>query len=97
MFQKQERIGLAVYLYYNRDARKLSKFGDLYYHSKRSRYFIIYINKNDLDTKLEEMRRLKCVKDIRPSAFDDIDRQFVGNLHRDETNNHQKGYQSPSY
>ncbi|HEQ6371894.1 TPA: hypothetical protein VHK13_001097, partial [Streptococcus pyogenes] len=52
---------------------------------------------NDLDTKLEEMRRLKCVKDIRPSAFDDIDRQFVGNLHRDETNNHQKGYQPPSY
>ncbi len=68
MFQKQERIGLVIYLYYNRDARKLLKFGDLYYHSKRS-----------------EISRLKFVKEVKPSAFDDIDRQFVGNLHREET------------
>ncbi|MDY2963301.1 YlbG family protein [Streptococcus dysgalactiae] len=84
MFQKQERIGLVIYLYYNRDARKLLKFGDLYYHSKRSRYLVIYINKNDLETKVDEISRLKFVKEVKPSAFDDIDRQFVGNLHREE-------------
>ncbi|HEO6897996.1 TPA: DUF2129 domain-containing protein, partial [Streptococcus agalactiae] len=25
---KQERLGMSVYLYYNRDARKLYKYGD---------------------------------------------------------------------
>ncbi|MGT2935125.1 YlbG family protein [Streptococcus castoreus] len=83
MFQKQERIGLVVYLYYNRDARKVLKFGDLYYHSKRSRYLVLYINKEDLDTKLQDIRRLKFVKEVKPSVIDTIDRQFVGNLHRD--------------
>ncbi|HEL0705043.1 YlbG family protein [Streptococcus equi] len=83
MFQKQQRIGLVIYLYYNRDARKLMKYGDLYYHSKRSRYLIIYINKEDMEEKLKDISRLTFVKEVKASAFDDIDCDFVGNLHRE--------------
>ena len=35
MFEKQERQGIIVYLYYNRDARKLNKYGDVLYHSRK--------------------------------------------------------------
>ncbi|HEL0589370.1 TPA: YlbG family protein [Streptococcus equi subsp. zooepidemicus] len=83
MFQKQQRIGLVIYLYYNRDARKLMKYGDLYYHSKRSRYLIIYINKEDMEEKLKDISRLTFVKEVKASVFDDIDCDFVGNLHRE--------------
>ena len=46
MFEKNERVGLAVYLYYNRDARKLSKYGDIIYHSRRFRYLVLYLDKS---------------------------------------------------
>lgn len=34
MFQKENRSGLIIYLYYNRDAKKLANYGDICYHSK---------------------------------------------------------------
>ena len=34
MFEKVNRSGLIIYLYYNRDAKKLQDYGDITYHSK---------------------------------------------------------------
>ena len=45
MFQKEERVGLIVYLYYNRDVKKLAAFGDVIYHSKKRRYLQLYVPK----------------------------------------------------
>jgi Uncharacterized protein conserved in bacteria len=79
---KQERLGMSVYLYYNRDARKLYKYGDVHYHSRRLRYLVIYVNKEDIVSVSKEIKHLKFVKDVRLSAIDDIDQDFVGNLYR---------------
>ncbi|MFV8063817.1 DUF2129 domain-containing protein [Streptococcus hyovaginalis] len=83
----KERVGIAVYLYYNRDARKLSKFGDVLYHSRRFNYLILYINRDDQKTVVSKLKQMKIIKKVKPSAFDDIDRSFVGNLgnHREES------------
>ena len=29
MYQKEERVGIIVYLYYNRDVKKVAAFGDI--------------------------------------------------------------------
>ncbi|MGT2933228.1 YlbG family protein [Streptococcus catagoni] len=84
MFEKQKRIGLLVYLYYNRDARKVYKYGDLYYHSKRSRYLLLYVNKEDASEKIKEISKLRFVREVKVSKFDEIDHKFVGNLQRPE-------------
>ena len=42
MIEREERVGLIVYLYYNRDAKKLANFGDIIYHSKKHRYLHLY-------------------------------------------------------
>lgn len=84
MFTRQHRVGLIVYLYYNRDARKVMKYGDLYYHSKKSRFLVIYVNKEDLDEKMTEIQKLKFVKEVSVSECDQIDHDFVGNLYRQE-------------
>lgn len=76
---------LTVYLYYNRDARKLLKYGDLYYHSKKSRFLVLYVNKEDVEDKVSEIQKLKFIKEVSISEFDRIDHQFVGNLHRQES------------
>ncbi|AGM99304.1 DUF2129 domain-containing protein [Streptococcus iniae] len=85
MFTRQHRVGLTVYLYYNRDARKLLKYGDLYYHSKKSRFLVLYVNKEDVEDKVSEIQKLKFIKEVSISEFDRIDHQFVGNLHRQES------------
>ncbi len=36
MFEKVNRSGLIIYLYYNRDAKKLQDYGDITYHSKET-------------------------------------------------------------
>lgn len=80
MFKKQERQGIIVYLYYNRDARKLSKYGDVLYHSRKLHYQVLYVNKEEAEAVVEEISALKFVKAVTLSEFDNINQDFVGNL-----------------
>lgn len=74
------RVGLFIHLYYNRDSRKLNKYGDFHYHSKKYRYVLIYVPAEEVEAVRTEIATLKFVKSVQPSYLDEIDRQFVGNL-----------------
>ena len=80
MFEKTERQGIIVYLYYNRDARKLAKYGDVLYHSRKMHYQILYVNKADAPAIADEIARLKFVKSVSLSQLDNINQNCVGNL-----------------
>lgn len=82
MINNAKRKSLAVYLYYNRDVRKLQKYGDILYHSRRMRYVILYLDAILCEDTIAELEKLKFVKKVRPSKQDDLDRDFVGNLSR---------------
>lgn len=84
MFEKQERLSITVYLHYNRDARKLSSYGDMIYHSKKLRYVILYINQKLLEEKVVKLKKEKFVKKVTQSYIKDLDQNFVGNLYREE-------------
>ncbi|HFH9837131.1 TPA: YlbG family protein [Streptococcus suis] len=87
MFEKKERIGLAVYLYYNRDARKLSQFGDIAYHSKRLRYIILYVEQKRVVELTTLLKKERFVKKVLPSYIKELDQDFVGSLWREEEKN----------
>ena len=59
MFEKKKRLGLIVYLYYNRDARKLNKYGNVVYHSRRMRYSVLYIAQDETDKIIERVVKLR--------------------------------------
>ena len=82
MIEIGKKVSLAVYLYYNRDARKVAKLGDVIYHSKRFRYVILYVNQEDALAIQEDLSGQKFVKAVEPSAWEQIDQDFVGSLHR---------------
>ncbi|MGT2924675.1 DUF2129 domain-containing protein [Streptococcus caviae] len=82
MFEKTKRLGINVYLYYNRDARKLNKYGKVLYHSHRLRYLVVYVDQTEAEAVIEELQNLKFVKKVLPSYLDDIDQDFVGSLLR---------------
>lgn len=85
MFEKQERLSIAVYLHYNRDARKLNQYGDMIYHSRRMRYVILYVHQEKVEEVLANLKKEKFVKRVVPSFVKDIDQNFVGNLWRSES------------
>ncbi|HFI0039608.1 TPA: DUF2129 domain-containing protein [Streptococcus suis] len=84
MFEKQPRTCLTIYLHYNRDARKLSQYGDLIYHSKRLRYVSVYINQDQQEEITAKLKKEKFVKKVVPSYMKEIDQNFVGSLWREE-------------
>ena len=86
MFKKEERIGLIVYLYYNRDVKKIETIGDIVYHSKKHRYLQLYIPTEQVEETMQRLSKEKYVKQVRVCHIQELDTDFVGNLFRDKEN-----------
>lgn len=80
-----KRQGIIVYLYYNRDLRKITKFGDVVYHSYKMRYVHLYVDEDKVEDILKELDGMKAVKKVLPSYYPEIDMDFVGSLERYDT------------
>ena len=86
MFEKVNRSGLIIYLYYNRDAKKLQEYGDICYHSKKHRYLQLYVPTEELDDLVERLGKERYIKKIRRCHIQELETPFVGNLYRTEEN-----------
>ena len=86
MFEKVNRSGLIIYLYYNRDAKKLQEYGDICYHSKKHRYLQLYVPTEELDDLVERLGKERFIKKIRRCLIQELETPFVGNLYRTEEN-----------
>ncbi|MGR3741922.1 YlbG family protein [Companilactobacillus sp. DQM5] len=70
------RKGLIIWLYSLRGQKELRKFGNIYYISKKMKYVIMYIDKNDIDKVVNKVSRMKFVKKVEFSYRDEIDMNF---------------------
>jgi len=86
MFEKVNRSGLIIYLYYNRDSKKLQEYGDICYHSKKHRYLHLYVNQEDAQNLQENLPKERYVKQVRISHIKELDQNFVGSLYREQEN-----------
>ncbi len=86
MFEKVNRSGLIIYLYYNRDAKKLQSYGDICYHSKKHRYLQLYVPTEEVEELVERLGKEKYIKKVRPCHIQELETPFVGNLYRNEEN-----------
>ena len=86
MFEKTNRSGLIIYLYYNRDAKKIQEYGDICYHSKKHRYLQLYVPTGELDDLVERLGKERYIKKIRRCHIQELETPFVGNLYRNEEN-----------
>ena len=62
MFEKVNRSGLIIYLYYNRDAKKLQDYGDITYHSKKHRYLQLYVPTQEVEQLVGRLSKEKFIK-----------------------------------
>ena len=86
MFEKTNRSGLIIYLYYNRYAKKIQEYGDICYHSKKHRYLQLYVPTEELDDLVERLGKERYIKKIRRCHIQELETPFVGNLYRNEEN-----------
>jgi len=86
MLEKTNRSGLIIYLYYNRDAKKLQEYGDICYHSQKHRYLQLYVPTEELDDLVERLGKERFIKKIRRCHIQELETPFVGNLYRTEEN-----------
>ena len=77
MFEKTNRSGLIIYLYYNRDAKKIQEYGDICYHSKKHRYLQLYVPTEELDDLVERLGKERYIKKIRRCHIQEIGRAHV--------------------
>lgn len=83
-FIKEKRRGLIVYLYYNRDVKRLEKLGYVLYHSKQHRYVQLYVNELKVTEIHQQLMKEKYIKEVKICHLKDLDQNFVGNLWRDD-------------
>ena len=86
MFKKEERTGIIVYLYYNRDIKRIASIGDIIYHSKKHRYLQLYVDTAQVDGIVEKLSKEKYVKQVRVCHIQELDTDFVGSLFREKEN-----------
>lgn len=82
MFEKKARTSLNVYLNYNRDARKLAKFGEIVHHSRKLRYVVLYLDADLAEGVVTKLKKEKFVRRVVPSYYKDLGENFVGVLSR---------------
>ena len=86
MFEKVNRTGLIVYLYYNRDVKKLQSVGDVCYHSKKHRYLQIYVPTEEVEGLVNQLGKEKYIKKVRVCHIQELETPFVGSLYRNNEN-----------
>ena len=86
MFEKVNRTGLIVYLYYNRDVKKLQSVGDICYHSKKHRYLQMYVPTEEVEDLVNRLGKEKFVKKVRQCHIQELETPFVGSLYRNNEN-----------
>ena len=69
MFEKVNRSGLIIYLYYNRDAKKLQDFGDVTYHSKKHRYLQLYVPTQEVEQLVGRLSKEKFIKKSQSLSY----------------------------
>lgn len=62
-----KRQGIIVWFQHRKNLKHIKKYGNLLYVSKKMRYAVLYINKEELDRTMEEMLKLPFISKIDPS------------------------------
>ncbi|MGS0973042.1 MAG: DUF2129 domain-containing protein [Candidatus Izemoplasmataceae bacterium] len=65
-----KRTSLIVYFKSPKVLKMLGKIGEIYYYTKRNKYAVIYVNHDEKDSMIEEIRKLKLVKYVEESIFE---------------------------
>lgn len=65
-----KRASLIVHFKSPKVLKMLGKIGEIYYYTKKNKYAVIYVNQDEKDLMIEQIRKLKLVKYVEESIFE---------------------------
>ncbi|KRN02818.1 hypothetical protein FD13_GL001537 [Levilactobacillus senmaizukei DSM 21775 = NBRC 103853] len=77
-FEMQDRQSLIVYTYSLKQTRQLKRYGTVMYVSKKMRYVVLYVNRDDISALTDQLSHLRFVKRVVASNRPDIRETFNG-------------------
>jgi uncharacterized protein YlbG (UPF0298 family) len=71
-----ERCGLIVWLHHLKAIKVLERFGTLHYVSRRMKYAVLYVNRDQLEQTINDLTQLNFVKKIEKSYRHEIKTEY---------------------
>lgn len=65
-----DRKSLVVYFRNPKAIKQIAEFGEVKYYTKKRKYAILYLNKKDLSKVTENLMKLKLVRKVEESLFE---------------------------
>ncbi|MBS4455640.1 YlbG family protein [Tuanshanicoccus lijuaniae] len=100
-FSLMERQALVVWLYTLKQLKQIRKFGHVQFISKRMRYVILYVNREDEEDTVKKLRRLHFVQKVEKSYRDEIDMTWKDAIpnrkDKDHENHQEENSQEPNF
>ncbi len=71
-----DRKSLVVYFRNPKAIKQLAEFGELKYYTKKGKYAILYLNKEDQGAVTEQLLKMKLVRKVEESLFENTEYQL---------------------
>ncbi|WP_091771965.1 YlbG family protein [Piscibacillus halophilus] len=59
-----KRQGLVVWVKHHKYVKRLRRYGHLIYASRKQKYILLYVNQDDIEDIMEQIRRLNFVRKV---------------------------------
>lgn len=68
----EKRRSITVWLYHARDQFKLRHYGDIVYFSRKNAYVIIYVDNEQIDQIIQELKHKSFVRNVEKSQHENL-------------------------
>jgi len=71
-----DRTSLVVYFKNPKAVKHIAAFGEIKYYTKKGKYAILYLNREDITEVTKQLRKIKLVRRIEESLIDNDEYQL---------------------
>ena len=71
-----DRKSLVVYFRNPKAVKQMAEYGEIKYYTKKGKYAILYLNKEDITKVTEQLLRIKLVRRVEESLYENDEYQL---------------------
>lgn len=75
-----DRRSLVVYFRNPKAVKQMAEFGEIKYYTKKGKYAILYLNKEDITEVKEKLMKIKLIRKVEDSLFENDEYQLEFNV-----------------
>jgi uncharacterized protein YlbG (UPF0298 family) len=81
-FEIKQRQSIIVYLQHLKQSKQLRKYGSIQYVSRKMKYAVLYLDKEDVAQTVAKLEQLRFVKQVLLSPRAELREKYTAELYR---------------